>query len=581
MLLGACATPAPPENVVGDYLSARFAAHTNDVFGAATSFSDAQRKAPGSPEIRRNSFYFDLAAGDMASALAIAEGLAADENAGDGGFAKAALAARALKAARFGEAERLIAQAAEAGFPPPAAKIIEVWAVAGSEGESAALNKLRTIPGDEYRGFYPVHAALLAENLGRVDDARNAYQLSVMAFSGSTEIVLYGEFLERHGDEEEAREYYELLASQDGFGRFAGRDGLTRLDRRAPAPAYEETTPAKGAAIALYSLSSGLLQDTYNRRAAARQAGFRVGEADYNLSLAMTQLALYLYPDYDDARRFAGSILNVYGEHERAIDMLSMVDRSSPYYEQAQIEIANALRAQDQPAAAARVLKRVIDQKRSALDAQLSLAALYAAEGDHRGAVAAMDHVIAGLPADPAPGAWRYYLTRAASLLEIDQWPRAETDLKRAVEIAPEEATALNYLGYSWAERGVNLEQAFDLIEKAVALQPSSGAIIDSLGWAYYQRGDYQEAVGHLEQAASIEPADPTITDHLGDVYWRLGRRLEARYQWRRVLELDADEALRQAVEDKIDRGLPDPSPEPRQEPDEDPAEEPGAASAS
>ena len=92
----------------------------------------------------------------------------------------------------------------------------------------------------------------------------------------------------------------------------------------------------------------------------------------------------------------------------------------------------------------------------------------------------------------------RFYLARAASLLERDEWERAETDLKRAVEIAPEQPAALNYLGYSWAERGVNLEEAFELIEKAVSLQPNSGAIIDSLGWARYQLGDYEEAVGHL-----------------------------------------------------------------------------------
>ena len=140
-MLCACTVTAPPESVVGDYLSARIAAYSNDVEEAAGAFSAARRKAPGSPEIRRNAFYFRLAAGDYAEAMAIAETLARDENAGDGGFAKAVLAARAIKERKYPYAERLIKQARDEGFPKPAANIMEVWAIAGDDGEAAALEK--------------------------------------------------------------------------------------------------------------------------------------------------------------------------------------------------------------------------------------------------------------------------------------------------------------------------------------------------------------------------------------------------------------------------------------------------------
>ena len=143
-------------------------------------------------------------------------------------------------------------------------------------------------------------------------------------------------------------------------------------------------------------------------------------------------------------------------------------------------------------------------------------------------------------------------------MIELDDWPQAEIDLKRAVELAPEEPTALNYLGYSWVERGQNLDEAFELIEKAVSLQPNSGAIIDSLGWAHYQLGEYEKAVGHLEHAASLEPDDPVITEHLGDVYWRLSRKIEARYQWRHVLELEPDDEQKRSIEQKLEDGLLD-----------------------
>lgn len=82
-----------------------------------------------------------------------------------------------------------------------------------------------------------------------------------------------------------------------------------------------------------------------------------------------------------------------------------------------------------------------------------------------------------------------------------------------------------------------------------MALRPQSGAIIDSLGWAHYQRGEFEEALPHLEKAAALEPADPTVTDHLGDVYWRLGRKTEARFQWERALELDPKDQARAMIE--------------------------------
>lgn len=93
------------------------------------------------------------------------------------------------------------------------------------------------------------------------------------------------------------------------------------------------------------------------------------------------------------------------------------------------------------------------------------------------------------------------------------------------------------------------------MIERAVALRPSSGAIIDSLGWAHYRLGDYAQAVDMLERAVELEPADPTLNDHLGDVYWRLGRRIEARFQWERALSFEPDNA--DSIRAKIAGGLP------------------------
>ena len=116
----------------------------------------------------------------------------------------------------------------------------------------------------------------------------------------------------------------------------------------------------------------------------------------------------------------------------------------------------------------------------------------------------------------------------------------------------------LNYLGYSWAERGENLDEAFKLLEKALTLRPDSGAIVDSIGWAHYQLGEIDKARDYIERAVMMEPADPVIADHLGDIYWMLGRETEARYEWRRALGFEPEADLRQSLLDKIESGLPD-----------------------
>jgi len=138
----------------------------------------------------------------------------------------------------------------------------------------------------------------------------------------------------------------------------------------------------------------------------------------------------------------------------------------------------------------------------------------------------------------------------------IGQWPKAEADFKRVLSIEPDNVDTLNYLGYTWVDRGENLTEAFDMIRKAVEKEPNSGAIVDSLGWAHYKLGQYQEAKNKLEDAVVLSPSSATIIDHLGDVYWKLGRKREASYQWQRALEYDPTDDERVNINLKLKGGL-------------------------
>lgn len=142
-------------------------------------------------------------------------------------------------------------------------------------------------------------------------------------------------------------------------------------------------------------------------------------------------------------------------------------------------------------------------------------------------------------------------------------WPPAEADFLRALELAPEQPLVLNYLGYSWVEQGLHLDRARDMLERAVELRPRDGFIVDSLGWVLYRLGDYEGAVEKLERAVELQADDPTINDHLGDAYWRVGRRTEARFQWQRALSFEPEsvEDVRR-IRRKLEAGLDAVAPE-------------------
>jgi Flp pilus assembly protein TadD len=114
----------------------------------------------------------------------------------------------------------------------------------------------------------------------------------------------------------------------------------------------------------------------------------------------------------------------------------------------------------------------------------------------------------------------------------------------------------LNYLGYSWIDQGINLDEGMRMIKKSVEQRPDDGYIVDSLGWAYFRLGQYDEAVKQLDRAVELKPTDPTINDHLGDAYWKVGRTLEAKFQWSHARDLKPEPEELAKIEQKLKTGL-------------------------
>ena len=149
------------------------------------------------------------------------------------------------------------------------------------------------------------------------------------------------------------------------------------------------------------------------------------------------------------------------------------------------------------------------------------------------------------------------FYRKGTSYERLGDWENAEKNLKKSLKIKPDQAHVINYLAYSWIDKGINLDKGLEMLIKANSLQEDHGYIIDSLGWAYYAKKDYVKAEKFLQKAVELLPRDPIINDHYGDSLWMLKKSIQARYIWSSVLKLDAvEEKLIDSVNKKLIFGI-------------------------
>ncbi len=273
-----------------------------------------------------------------------------------------------------------------------------------------------------------------------------------------------------------------------------------------------------GLAEVFYSLGRALMSDT---------------GGEY--TLLYSRAAEYLNPGFVDAIIMSAELLESLDRLELAAETYRRVPRDDPSFHAAEMGRAETLRRADKTDAAIEVLVQLSQTHGDLPAIHVALADLYRQLERFDEAVAAYDRAL-DLYAERETEQWFVHYARAISHERLDNWPEAEADFRKALELNPGQPQVLNYLGYSLVEKQIKLDEALSLIEQAVASQPNSGYIVDSLGWVLYRLGRYDEAIGHMERAAELMPVDPVVNDHLGDVLWAVGRHTEAEFQWKRAL---------------------------------------------
>jgi len=417
--------------------------------------------------------------------------------------------------------------------------LVMAWATLGDGRMSdavGAFDALAKAPGLEAFGLY--HKALALASVGDFEGAdnilsgREAGTIALMRRGAIAHAQVLSQ-LERNPDA--------LALLDQVFGTEADPqiDALrARLSAGEPVPFDIVRGPKDGIAEVFFTLASALR-----------------GEAEDGYTLIYARAAAHLRPDFTEATLLAAGLLENLDQPELAGEAYASIAPDDPAYHVAEIGRADTLRASGKTEAALEVLQALTRSHASLVEVHSSYGDALRREERFADAIPAYTKAIDLLP-DLAQRHWTLFYSRGISNERAGNWQAAEGDFRKALELNPDQPQVLNYLGYSFVDRGENLDEALGMIERAVAAQPEAGYIIDSLAWALFRLGRYDEAVEPMERAALLEPVDPVVTDHLGDVYWAVGRKLEARFQWHRALSFDPEEKEANRIRRKLEVGL-------------------------
>lgn len=522
----------------GNFLAAQIAGGDNDTLSAVQFFERALSRDPGNPVLIQQAFFLHLINGSIDEALPFARDILQFDASND--LARTVLGVTALKNGNFGQAAGQFDKASgQAPLELLTNQLLAAWSEAGKEDLTASIARIDKLEGpDWYESFRSFHGGLIAAHLG---DQEQAFARVARAY-----------------------EYDQsALRIVEGFARLQALKGspekglaaIRAFKQQVPRHPYMDRVEAdindgkqvelagsslKGAAEVLFGLGSALGRD-----------------GGSELPKIYLQLSLHLNPQSDLAIM---ALVDVYNDDEQyalAVDLVDNLPEESVFADAANIEAARNLARLEKVDEAIKRLTNIARETDDPFPANLALANVLRFEKRFEEANAIYNIIIDGVEA-PELRHWSLFYSRAITYERTDQWDAAEADFRKALELFPDQPLVLNYLGYSFVDKGINLNEALGMIEKAVELRPEEGFILDSLGWAYYKLGRYGEAVVQLEKATEKMAADPLVHDHLGDAYWRAGRTLEAQFQWAHARDLEPenpDDLVK--IEAKLENGLP------------------------
>jgi tetratricopeptide (TPR) repeat protein len=518
-LLSACAasqpsSPAeadvPPKGAIGHYLAGRYALGQRDYGVAATELLRASAMDPDSKDLKLQAFIACLNAG-RPETVALARQLP------DSQLAQFVLADVEIKSGDWEAAVSRFQALPQAGLTQLLRPLLLAWAQAGDAQTDRALATLQPyVENTRLPGVFALHAALIADLGKRPDDAARLYRVAQndLASPNLRLVQILASWQARNGQAAEAQHTLSTLPPVAPDMAIALPDLLANVTKR------QVKDPREGIAESYFTFAAILR-----------------AQNQIDLATMILQLALDLRPDFTAARVLAADTLALQNHPQTALKTLAEIPADDPVISVVQLRRADLEDRLGHSDDALKDLERLAQTYSFSPLPDHRRGEILRAKKRYGEAVSAFDRAIARI-GQPQEGDWLIYYDRGVSREQAHNWPKAVEDFKVALQLSPNQPFILNYLGYSWAERGEHLNEAREMIEKAAAARPNDGAITDSLGWIMLRQGDAKGAVKTLERAVELEPEDATINSHLGDAYAAVGRKVEAQYQWRRALTL-------------------------------------------
>jgi len=526
---------------LGHYLSARLAQENMDS-GRAVKFYDVALSAnPDNQALLHQTMLLMLAEGRIADAISLAQRRIAKRS--DAAMARLILASQAIRDNDLATARKHLSKMKRKNFMSLLQPLLLAWINSADDryGEAlAALNQLRKRKA--FKPFRAYHSALISDYSGYEVASREFFEETLKGNARrATRVDLnYGGFLSRQGQRDDALALFNEILQRNPNNPVIG---AARRKLNAGGVLWPPiTTAAQGVAEAFLF------------------AGYAFsGSRGIKTARIYSQLALYLRPDLDSARMLLAEMFESEQRYKDAIDIYKEVQASSPLHWSARIRIASNMSNLERVDETITLLRSMAAEKPKDTTALIIVARVLRAQERFEETIATYNKVLERIflqNDELQKHHWVLLYERGVAYERAKQWNAAEADFLKALELRPNEPSVLNYLGYSWIDRGVNLEKARTMIEKAVSKRPADGYVVDSLGWVFYRLGRYEEAVKYLERAVELRPQDPIINDHLGDAYWRAGRKLEARFQWNHAIDLGAEEKMIPNIRAKQANGL-------------------------
>jgi len=523
-----------------DYLSGSYAHQIKDRNARQKFFTEAFQLRPSDVRIGHRALISAIEQGDMSASVDLAHRLIKADKTEP--LARAVLGVDAYRRGRESRALKYLSGKTNDKTTLILMQLVRGWVEVEDKDYDAARETFATLSGD-YKYFETYAELQLAKIDALQGDTEEALErldaVDQTGISSVESLLTRVRILDKAGRQDEAiKELEDILVDNERLSNGPVGHHLETLQAgdKLPWPS------AKGeAARALTNPAFGFF--------------FRNGSAD-GAELYL-RFANWIDPSYVSTALGLASILEDQGDEgqKKAYDFYQEVPEDDPNYVTAQLSLANIYLNWEDDEKAIDILERLNAKEESTLTrGRLGLVRFF--RENYAEALPFYETLVDSLSEEELKANVEPLRFRGIIYERLKRWPEAEADFKRVLEYAPDDVDTLNYLGYTWVDRGENLTEAFDMIREAVKQEPDSGAIVDSLGWAHYKLGEYEEAKVNLEKAVSLSPSSATIIDHLGDVYWKLGRKREAGFQWKRALEFDPTDEERATIDIKLEGGL-------------------------